>query len=213
MKRLTYFSITIFLFMATAACDSTRIVSSYETDEADEIYSGIYVVGISGNAIPEERMESHLIHELEEEGYVAAADQGTFSPEKEWNEGKHDEIRDTLESKGFDGILTFSLVSLEEEPEFVTGVYPTNYYPPRYDYYAHYWGYYGHYGPTVLAPGYYTTNTVFQMEANLYDVETGELAWAARSETVEPTSVYTFAENFAETVVREMIDSDIIEMR
>mgnify|MGYP006287748341 CR=1 FL=1 len=191
-------------------CDSTRIVSTYESPEMEDTYSGIYVVGIAGDAMPEERMEDNLVRELEEEGYVAAADATSFEPEMNLSQEKREEIEEKLEGQGFDGILTFSLVSIEEEADYVAGAYPMGYYPSGYAYYDSYWGYYGHYAPLAYTPGYYTSNTIYHMEANLYDLETGELVWAARSETVEPATIYTFSENFAETVAEEMEEEGII---
>lgn len=192
------------------SCDSTRIISSYEAPSVDKEYSNIYVVGISGESMPETRMENNMVNELEKKGYVAAADEDTFDPDMEITDENRSKIEDVLDERGYDAILTFSLVEVDEELAYVSGAYSPGYYPSNYGYYNDYMGYYGHYAPLAYDPGYYTSNTVYYMEANFYDVESGKLVWAARSESVEPVNVSTFSENYAETVANDIEEKGII---
>lgn len=195
------------------SCDSTKIISSYEAPTVDKKYDHIYVVGISEESTPNSQMEDHMVDELENKGYVAAADEGTFDPNMEFTDENRSKIEGELNDKGYDAILTFSLVDVDEELDYVSGAYTPAYYPPAYGYYNNYWGYYSHYAPLAYAPGYYTSSLVYYMEANLYDLESGKLVWAARSETVEPAGAYSFSNNFAETVANELEEQDIIATR
>jgi hypothetical protein len=211
MKKIVLQIMTLSgILVMSSSCDSTRIISSYEAPNVEEPYSNIYVVGISGESMPETQMEDYMVKELDKKGYVAAADEDTFDPKMEITEDNRSKVEDKLNKRGYDGILTFSLVDVDEELDYVSGAYAPGYYPASYGYYNSYWGYYGHYAPMAYDPGYYTSNTVYHMEANLYDVESGKLVWAARSETIEPVNASTFAENFAETVANELEDEEII---
>ena len=163
-----------------------------------------------GADTPEEELPETEVIEPDDAGAPAAADEDTFDPEMDINKANRDQVGDKLANRGYDGILTFSLVDVDEELDYVSGAYSPGYYPSAYGYYSNYWGYYGHYAPMAYSPGYYTNNTVYHMEANLYDVETGDLVWAARSETIEPINASSFAENFAETVANELKDEKII---
>jgi len=119
-------------------------------------------------------------------------------------------VEEKLDNRGYDALLTFSLVNVDEELDYVQGAYYPGYYPAAYGYYNNYWGYYNYYAPAAYSRGYYTSQTVYHMEANLYDVEGGKLVWAARSETIEPATATTFSKNFAETVAKKLVDDGII---
>jgi len=192
------------------SCDSTRIVSSYEAPNQEKVYSNIYVVGISGESMPENMMEDVMVRQLEQKGFVAAADEDTFDPKMDITDENKSKVEGKLDSRGYDALLTFSLVDVDEELDYVQGAYSPGYYPTAYGYYNNYWGYYTHYAPAAYSRGYYTSETVYHMEANLYDVESGKLVWAARSETIEPASATTLSKNFAQTVVDELADEGII---
>lgn len=192
------------------SCDSTRIISSYEAPNNEEVYTFLYVVGISGESMPEDMMEDVMVNELERKGVVAAADKDTFDPEMEVTDENKALVEEKLDNRGYDALLTFSLVNVDEELDYVQGAYYPGYYPAAYGYYNNYWGYYNYYAPAAYSRGYYTSQTVFHMEANLYDVESGKLVWAARSETIEPATATTFSKNFAETVAKKLVDDGII---
>lgn len=192
------------------SCDRTKIISSYEAPSVDKKYSNIYVVGISEESTPHSQMEDNMVDELEKKGYVAAADEDTFDPNMEFTDENRSKIEGELNDRGYDAILTFFLVDVDRELDFVSGAYTPGYYPEAYGYYNDYWGYYSHYAPAAYDPDYYTSSLAYYMEANLYDVETGKLVWAARSETVQPASAYSFSNNFAEMVANELKKKDII---
>lgn len=201
------------MLLLLGSCDRTRIVSSYETSNMEDSYNNLYVVGLSGELMPENAMENYLVSEIEKNGYVAAGDEDTFEPNMEITDENRGMIEDKLRERGHDAILTFSMVDVDEELEYVEGQVSRAYYPTNYGYYGNYWNYYSHYAPRTYTPGYYTSNTVYHMEANLYDLKTGNLVWAARSETVDPLGADVFAENFAEAVVGEMKDKGVISSK
>jgi hypothetical protein len=148
---------------------------------------------------------------LQKRNVNAQAIKGTITPEMELTDAKKKEISDALKAKGFDSVLTFALVSIDEETNYVPGTYSTAaYYPMSYGYYGSYWGYYGYHSPQVYSEGYYTTSKVFTFEAVLYDLESEGLVWSARSETLDPTSVNSFSIEYAETVAYQMLKDGVV---
>jgi hypothetical protein len=193
-----------------SSCSTTEIVSTYEKPDSDQLYTSLYVVGIGGEALPEDKMENDLVNELEDEGFVAAADTDVFNPKMEVSDGNRDRVVDELIERGFDGLLTFSLISIEDEVDFNVGTYAPGMYPVTGTPYNAYWRYYGYYAPQAYATGYYTKNTVYHLEANLYDTESGERIWGVRSRAVDPRRAEILSEDFADVITDELEESGII---
>lgn len=61
-------------------------------------------------------------------------------------------------------------------------------------YYGGIHGYYPMAYREVYTPGYTVKVTTVSLEANLYDVETGKLVWAVRSESTDPTMTKKYIE-------------------
>lgn len=122
-----------------------------------------------------------------------------------------DEIRDwekaraKIREAGFDSVIVTRLVDVDKEVEYVPGTYVA---PP---YYGALWGpglgYWGYGWGAVYDPGYLTTTTVVTLETLIYSLgeERGELMWASRSETFDPSS--------ADNLVRSVISASAEEMR
>jgi len=209
--RLTL--ILILVGFSLSSCNSTKIIGTYKSPDIKSNYDDIFVVGLVSDQLTDKNVEADLVDMLQARGIYAQAIKGTFNPDIELTEAKKKEIGDNLRSKGFDSVLTFALVSVDEDERYVPGTYNTGYYPTRYPYYGSYWGYYGYYAPQVYEPGYYTKDVVYTMEAALYDLETGKLVWSARSETLNPTNVQNFAREYAETVSYRMLKDRVVQRK
>jgi hypothetical protein len=106
--------------------------------------------------------------------------------QEEIREGE--KAREKVRAAGFDGVITMRLVGIDKEIDYVPGTWccPTYYgslWGPGYGYWGYGWG-------TVYQPGYLTTTTVVTLESLVYSLsdEKGELLWASRSETFDPSS-------------------------
>ena len=92
------------------------------------------------------------------------------------------EIRHAIKNHDFDGVIVTRLVSVDEESVVVP---PRTEMVPRRGYY----GYYGRSWDVVHTPGYIQTTTIVSLDTQLYDAETADPVWGARSETFDPESV------------------------
>jgi len=192
-------------------CTSTKIVGTYKSPDARGPYDDIFVVGLVGDQLTDKSIESDLVNMLQKRKVNAQAIKGTITPEMNLTDVKKKEIADGLKSKGFDSLLTFALVSVDEKENYVPGTVSTAaYYPMNYGYYGSYWGYYGYQSSQVYQEGYYTSSKVYTLEAALYDLETEALVWSARSETVDPSSVNSFSIEYAETVAYQMLKDGVV---
>lgn len=210
------FSIAVFIagLIFFSGCNSTQITATYKSPDAKSDYSKIFVVGLVGDQLTQKNIENDLVKMLRARGIDAAAKKGTFDPKMELSEEKKREIAKSLENQGYDSVITFALVSVDEKKDYVPGSYSSvgvGYYPTRSPYYGSYWGYYGHYSTQVYQPGYYTNNTIYTMEAVLYDLGSEELVWSARSETMNPSSVNSFSREYAETVAYRLLKDRVVQ--
>lgn len=210
LKRL----VLIPMIALLVGCTSTKIIGTYKSPDLNGPYDDIFVVGLVGDQLTDKSIEADLVDMLQKRKVNAQAIKGTITPDLDLSDAKKKEIAAELESKGFDSILTFALVSIDEQENYVPATYSTaaygGYYPMNYGYYGSYWGYYGYHSPQVYQEGYYTSSKVFTLEAALYDLETEALVWSARSETMDPTSVNSFSIEYAETVAYQMLKDGIV---
>lgn len=186
------------------ACSSTRIIGSWKNaDIGDKKYGKIMIAALTADAVAKGNVEEEMAERLVSRGVNAKGAGGIFNPEMEINDEMKKQVASNLKSKGFEGLLTFALVSQDEETKYVPGT-TYNYAPYNYGYAGSYWGYYGYYAPQVYQPGYYTTSKVYLVEAVLYDVESEKMVWAARSETTDPSSLDKFASDFTSTIAYQL---------
>jgi hypothetical protein len=186
------------------SCSTTKIIGSWKNaDIGDKKYNKIMIAALTADAVAKGNVEEAMAERLVARGVNAKGAGGVFNPEMEITDEKKHEIASNLKSQGFEGLLTFALVSEDEQTKYVPGTTYT-YAPYSYGYYGSYWGYYGYYAPQVYEPGYYTTSTVYLVEAVLYDIETEKMVWAARSETTDPSSLDKFAHDFTSSIAYQL---------
>jgi len=216
-KVLVLLPLLVLLF----GCHSTKIIGTYKAPDLTKTYDDIFVVGLVGKQLTDKSVAADLVDMLQKRKVNAQAIKGTITPDMELTDEKKKEIADELKSKGFDSVLTFALVSVDDKETYTPASYSTvtyggygggyggGYYPTG-AHYGSYWGYYGYHSPQVYQEGYYTSSTVYTLEAALYDLETEGLVWSARSETLDPSSVNSFSIEYAETVAYQLLKDGIV---
>ncbi len=198
---LTKFLIFSVILITALACSSTKIIGSWKNADSSKTFGSIMVVGLSSNVVAQSNVEVKMAEILNARGVNAKGSGTVFNPEMKLTDEMKKTVANKLQEQGFDGLLTVALVSVDEKTHYVPG---TTYAPYSYAGYGNYWGYYGYYAPQVYSSGYYTSDKVYTVEANLYDVATEKLVWAARSETTDPSSLDRFSEEYSETVVYQL---------
>ena len=196
-------SILLVLFVALIAvgCASTKIIGSWKNADSTKAYSKIMIVGLSSNMVAKTNVEAQMAKVLGAQGVKAMGAGNIFSPEVKITDEMKQQVSAKLKSEGYDGLLTLAVISVDKETSYVPG---TTYAPYAYPGYSSYWGYYGYYAPQVYSPGYYVDSKVYNIEANLYDVESGKLMWSARSESTDPSSLDSFSRQYSEVVVFQL---------
>jgi len=211
MKKSVRFYLSILLISPFLfSCNATKIIETYKADESKS-YDKVFVVGLTGQQIPEEKIAAEIVRRFEERGVRANATRFKITSEAAQNESDLKAITDSLKSSDYKAVLTFAMVGAETEDDFITPAsYDTPSGPIDYPYYNDYYSYYGFRAPLIYSKGYYESNTVFNLEASLYDLANGKLVWIGQTKTVEPLSMEDFAEGYAKTVVDKLIYEDLI---
>jgi len=175
---------------AAAGCASTKLTSTWR-DPALGPLQFHKVVGVALSADP-------TVRRLAEDEFVRAVGPAravagyTLIPDEELRD--RDRARARLEGSGVDGAVVFRLAAVDERTRWVP---PTTY--------GSMWGYWGWAGPMVYEPGYLTTDQYVQVETAAYSVADARLVWAARSQTINPSSV--------EDLIGDVVDVSVKALR
>ena len=106
-------------------------------------------------------------------------------------------VRDT----GADLVMVSRLLNVNQVQTYVPGTT------------AFYGGYYGYYagGMAVMStPGYYETDTQYELETNVFDIKTEKLVWSGASQTVDPSTASDMANSVANAIVTNLVDTGVI---
>lgn len=175
----------------------------------------VFAVGAK-NFIGKATIEGAVVKHLEGRGMAATASSTIFPP-SEYDKNNDGQIDDPnfkesagrkLKELGFDGVFVVAIKDVKQEERYVPG---TVSYQPYSGYYNNGWyGYWSTSYERVETPGYMATDVTAFAEANLYQLEKNALAWAAQTETFNPTSLQDAAESFADAIVPAMAKAGVI---
>jgi hypothetical protein len=118
-----------------------------------------------------------------------------------------DIVMEIFKSEGVDAVFSMSVRHMEDTRRYVPaqGVYYTPYYSnvSFYDYYGGFSNYY-------YTPGYYAGSVQIFLEANFFNLESGELIWSAQTKTVDVSDVRKMAVQFADVIVADFIRQNVV---
>lgn len=207
MKKLIVLA-RMAVIVLLAACSSTKVTSSWKSNEASQLnYRQILVLGLMPNKDRSIRMnmENELAGELRAAGANAIAASSVFSPNQLNNMNEQRALR-WLRNKGYDAVMTISLLDKSKERNYVPGNVT---YQPIGGYYSRFWGYYRNVYGRIYTPGYYTTSTNYFWESNLYSVGSNEMLYSVQSKSFDP-SEESLGRDYARQITRDMIKQGVL---
>lgn len=105
-------------------------------------------------------------------------------------------LKARCEREGFDGVLVFRVLGVEEESSYVSAPMPTMY-GSLWDYYPTVW-------PTYWDTGYVRTEQSLVIETRIFAVRDGRQLWSARSSIVEPQALRSAVVQVVDQARREL---------
>ncbi|MBS1933420.1 MAG: hypothetical protein JST96_05420 [Bacteroidetes bacterium] len=191
------------------ACSSSRITHSWTTENLPQKkINKFLVVGINDRSDQalSEKMEDHLVGDLKDKGYDAVSSIREFGP-KAFRKMDEDDVINKLQNSGFDAVRTIVLLDKSKEKYYIPGQIV---YSPYYIYHRYFWGYYTTMYDRIYSPGYYSVNTRYFWESNLYDIKTKELIYSVQTESFDPSSRDALAHEYGKLIVNNMVRKQII---
>ena len=207
MKAIQLAASLFLLFLMS--CSSSRITHSWTAENIlPKKFSKILVLGLNDETdiSTREKMENHFVGDLSELGYTAVSSLKEFGP-RAFKKMDEDAALDKLKSSGFDAVITIVLLDKTKEKHYVPG---RVYFSPYIIYQRRFWGYYTTIYDRVYTPGYYTTDTRYFWESNLYDLTSKELLYSVQTESFDPASSESLAHEYGKLIVGDMLKHHIL---
>lgn len=191
-----------------AACANTKISQSWVEPDNKRSYDDLLIIGIGESEQNRRAYESHFVESLREVGTEAEA---SYKLIKSNEKIDRDTVAKAIKGMDIDGVIVTHMVAVDEE----TIYRPTMDYMPMYGggYYGGLYSYYPHVNSYVTQPGYYTTHETYTLETNLYDVESEELIWSARSRTFSPESVQEVIVDLTKLLINDLQEKNLLKKK
>jgi hypothetical protein len=195
-----------------AGCSPTqKITGSWVNREAlpKGPYKSIFLIVISQNNSANKSVEDLLAKRIESRGPKAVKSSDFFPLNITSTKRVSKEQMDAAILKsGCDAVMTVALLDVKTVQHYTPG---TAYYPMSYGFYGSYYGYYNYYYPQVYSPGYYTSERVYYLESNFYDMTSDKLIWSVQSETYEPTSLKSWFQSYSYMLINHLKKEGLIK--
>ena len=211
--------ILAFASFLLVSCANTKISQSWVEPDNKKSYNDLLIIGIAESEQNRRAYESYFIEALGAQNIEAIA---SYKLIKSNEKIDRDTVTNAIKGLGIDGVIITHMVAVEEETVYRPGAGSGGYGYGGYGYggmgygggyYGGMYSYYPHVNSYVHDPGYYDTLETYTLETNLYDVETEELVWSARSRTFAPESVDEVIVDLTKLLIEDLEDKNLIKKK
>jgi len=200
-----------FVLLLNGCAPTQKITGSWVNREAlpKGPYKSIFILVISQNNEANSTVENMLAKKLESRGRKAVKSSDYFPLNiSATRRVSKEQLDDAINKSGCDAVMTIALLDVRTEHHYQPG---TAYYPMNYGFYGNYYGYYNYYYPQVYSPGYYTTEKVYYLESNFYDIASNKLIWSVQSETYEPSGLKSWFQGYSYMLINHLKNEGLIK--
>lgn len=201
--------IVVFLFLASGCGPSSRITSSWRAENVQpQKFKKVVVLGLirENDRTLREKMEQHLVGDLKELGYDAVCSCDQYNPKAFENMGEEEAIS-KLHTSGVDAVLTIVLLDKMQERYYVPGRVV---YSPYTIYQGRFWRYSRMMYDRIYTEGYYTTDTKYFWETNLYDLASNNLVYSSQSQSFDPVTSESLGHEYGQMIVEDMVKKNVL---
>lgn len=196
---------TMILMNSCASTDHVRDWASSEAYKRD--FENILIMGLVNKVSLRNDIEYEMVDAAHKIGLKATNSMALFPPELGKPFDDTERVKERLQERGFDGILTVALIDYTAERY----VRPENKYVPLI-YYDRFTNYYYRTEALVYRPGYFSLQTRYFLETNLYEIIGGKLVWSGRSYLFDPNDVDRFVAKYAKRLFKELVTAGVIDI-
>lgn len=197
--------LTSFLMNSCATKDIVRDWNS--TEESKKNVESIMIMGLVNRVSLRSDIEHEMADVARKMGLKPTISMHMFPPELGKPFDDTERLKERLKEKGIDAILTVAIIDIKAERY----VGPEKTYVPLV-YYDQFTNYYHRTGTVVYKPGYFTLQTRYFLETNLYEVKNGKLIWSGRSYAFDPHDFEMFIPKYTKRLFKELNKTDILSI-
>jgi hypothetical protein len=201
------FWIFLFATILLSSCSTKDIVRDWNSgEEHKRNVESIMIMGLVNQLSLRSDIEFEMSNAARKIGLKATNSITMFPPElgKPFDDTERIIVR--LQEMGIDAILTVAIIDIKAERY----VGPEKIYVPL-AYYNRFTNYYHRTSAVVYKPGYFTLQTRYFLETNLYEVKGGKLVWSGRSYSFDPLDIKRFIPKYAKKLFKEIRTAGIMD--
>jgi hypothetical protein len=196
------------IFMLLASCAATSLVDSWRNPNLPGLrYHKVLVASISKNENTRRVFEDVISAELNQRGITAVPGYTLIAKDEKADK---DAMERAVKASDAGGVLTIQTIKVEQQAGYQPGYvesYPNFWYPPAFPS----WNLYGYYGSTTYyEPPTTYTYEVATIQANLFDVASGKLIWAATLQSSEPGNITSVSKDLARLIIEKLVKEGLI---
>ena len=206
MFRTPRLSALLALAVLASSCASRNQVLSEWKDPAYAARPGqkVVVMAAAENEVSGRIWETEMEKQLAGRGFTvvpASAILGTTGTRPD-----SAAVAAKVADSGADLVMVMRMLAVDKETTYIPG---QTYVAPGL-YWNGYYGLYTHAYTAMETPGYIEQNTVVRIETSVFDVRSGKLVWGGLSESFNPSSTESLAQNMTEKIVHHLERSGLI---
>ncbi len=201
MKTLKPFFYGLLLFAAAGCGTTARVTSSWSLPEPPaNAMNKVLVLGVFQNMEQKQQIEEAMASTLNQTGIRAQSAFSLFGPAGFRGLGE-EEIITRLKGSDFTSVMIVSLIDREQTQNYIPGNY---YASPHVLGYNRFYRRYVMVNDWMYTPGYYTTNTTYVLQAEIYTIEGDELVYSAQTQSYDPANYRDLAVAFSRSIIAEL---------
>ncbi len=205
IKRFLLLAIFLISGILFSSCSSgTKVIATWKNEQIRmRSIEKILIIGVAKDPWVRKMYEGELKRELEEYNVEAVSSLEIVSPDEKITKENFDLY---FEKEYFDAVIITRVVAENIKKETVYN------YTPSYGLYGGY-GFYGYYNYSVgymNSPGYLVETRNVNLETNVFDIRTKQMAWSTISESFDVKKASDVIEPVVQLIVEAMDDADLI---
>jgi len=202
IKITLFVLILLCSFMFISCSSGSKVLGTWKNDQITiSKIDKILLVGVAKDPWVRKMFEGELKEEFSDYNVNAVSSLEIVSPDEKITKENFELY---FGNHNFDAVLVTRVVAENIEKSQVYN------YTPNYGYYGFYGYYYSAYS-YAYNPGYTVSQTNVNLETNVYDIKSMELAWSAMSESFDVKKASDLIDPIVQMIVDEMQSDGLIE--
>ena len=182
------------------SCATSFHVRAWSSNaEFDRNINKILVMGLVNDVGRRFDLEREIVDAAREINMSGTKGMALFPPELGKPFDNIEMVRERLQERGYDAILTVTILDVRAE-RFIP---PERRFVPMV-YYNRFGNYYYQTYAVVYKRGYLTQETKYFLETNLYELKGGNLVWSGRSFAIDPWEFDRFIPRYSRRLFKEL---------